>query len=42
MRRIGLTTIEALDPLGLVPIFHALYDGTVAAESVVMLRMPFK
>ena len=39
MRRVGLTTIEALDPLRLVSIFHAFQDSTMAAKSSVMLDL---
>ena len=31
--RTRLTTIETLDPLGLVSIFYAIYDSMMAAES---------
>ena len=40
--KIGLTTIEALDPFRLITIFYALNDITVAAKSSVMLNPPFK
>lgn len=39
MRRAGLTTVEALESLGLVSIFHALYDSMVAAESYTIIRL---
>lgn len=42
MRRIGLTTIKALEPLRLVSIFHALYDSIVAAESSAILDLLLK
>ena len=31
--RARLTTIETLDPLGLVSIFYAIYDSMMTAES---------
>ena len=42
IERAGLTTIEALESLRLVSIFHALYDSMVAAKSSAMLDVPSK
>ena len=40
--RIGLTTIEALDPFRLIAIFYALNDITMAAKSSVMSELLMK
>lgn len=42
IKKAGLTTIEALDPLRFVSILHALYDSMVAAKSCVMLGLQLK
>ena len=40
--RARLTTIETLDPLGLVSIFYAIYDSMMAAESSDVLDLSCK
>ena len=42
VEKIGLTAIEALDPLRLVAIFYALYDSVVAAKPSTVLVSPLE